>query len=174
MTALGDWVHPVHEIGQRGISEKRTATAGERDELARDLDILSCDRLMASYQIKPLGGGRYGFSGTFEADVTQACVVSLDPVPASIREEFAVTFAPPSALEDEPAVAGDREVSSIPDTAPIADSRIDAGPLIYEMLSAALDPYPRKEGVEFDWVDPKSKDSDRGPFAALAKLRRET
>ena len=72
-------------------------------------------------------------------------------------------------------VVGDREVSSIPDTEPMTDGRIEAGKLIYEILSAALEPYPRKPGVEFDWVDPKLKDAgDQGPFAALAKLKRET
>lgn len=175
MTALCDWVHPVHEIGPESASETRSATPDELTELARELDILACERLTATYKIKPLSGGRYAFSGILDADVTQACVVSLEPVPARLREEFAITLAPPAALEDEPLVAGDREVSSIPDTAPITDGRIEAGALIYEVLSAALDPYPRKEGVEFDWVDPKFKDAgDEGPFAALGKLKRET
>lgn len=175
MTALCDWVHPVHQIGPEGTSVTRSATADELIELARELDILACDRLTATYKIKPLSGGRYAFSGTLDADVTQACVVSLEPVPARIGEEFAVTLAPPAALEDEPLVAGDREVSSIPDTAPIVDGRIEAGDLIYEILSAALDPYPRKAGIEFDWVDPKFKDAgNEGPFAALGKLKRET
>lgn len=174
-TSLGDWVHPVHEIGREGISETRSATEEQRLELARELDILACDRLSVTYDIKALGGGRYAFSGRLAADVTQACVVSLDPVPARIEERFAITLAPPAALDDEPPVVGEREVSSIPDTEPITDGCIEAGPLAYEILSAALDPYPRKQGVEFDWVDPKLKDAgNQGPFAALARLKRET
>ena len=174
-TALADWVHPVHEIGPNGISETRTATEEERLELARELDIMSCERLGVSYKIEPRNAERFAFSGRLTADVTQACVVSLDPVPARLEEEFTVTLAPPSTLEDELPVVGDREVSSIPDTEPMTDGRIEAGKLIYEILSAALEPYPRKPGVEFDWVDPKLKDAgDQGPFAALAKLKRET
>lgn len=175
MTALRDWVHPVHEIGPEGTSQTRVASEDERTELARELDILSCDSLETTYRIKPLGGGRYGFSGSLEARVAQACVVSLEPVSARLREDFSITLAPAAALEEEPLVAGDREVSSIPDTAPIVEGRIEAGGLVYEILSAALDPYPRKPGVEFDWVDPKLEDEDeKGPFAALAKLKRET
>ncbi|HRN85269.1 MAG TPA: DUF177 domain-containing protein [Hyphomicrobium sp.] len=174
MTALRDWVHPIAEIGPAEVNQARAATEEERAELARELDILSCDSLKANYRLKSLGGGRYAFTGNLDAGVTQACVVSLDPVPARIREEFSISLAPPAALEDVPVVAGDREVSSIPDTAPIEDGRIEAGSLIYEVLSAALDPYPRKAGVEFDWVDPKLKDGDKGPFAALAKLKNET
>lgn len=174
MTALRDWVHPRSEIGPERVTQTRAATEEERAELARELDILSCDSLQATYALKSLAGGRYAFTGNLDAEVTQACVVSLDPVPARIREEFSITLAPAAALEDEAIGAGDREVSSIPDTAPIEDGRIEAGSLIYEVLSAALDPYPRKPGVEFDWVDPKLKDEDKGPFAALAQLKRET
>ena len=173
MTALRDWAHPVSDIGPTPVNQTRAATEEERTELARELDILSCDSLKAAYTLKSLGGGRYAFTGNLDAEVTQACVVSLDPIPARIREEFSITLAPASALADEPVVAGDREVSSIPDTAPIEEGRIDAGGLIYEVLSAALDPYPRKEGVEFDWVDPKLTDEDKGPFAALARLKRD-
>ena len=174
MTALRDWAHALADIGPADVNQTRAATEEERTELARELDILSCDSLKATYRLKSLGGGRYAFSGDLAAEVTQACVVSLDPVPARIREEFSITLAPAAALEDEPVVAGDREVSSIPDTAPIENDRVEAGSLIYELLSAALDPYPRKPDVEFDWVDPKLKDGNQGPFAALAQLKRET
>lgn len=173
MTALQDWVHPLADIGPADVNQIRVATEEQRTELARELDILSCDSLKVAYRLKSLGRGRYAFEGDIDAKVTQACVVSLDPVPAHIREDFSVTLAPAAALEDEPVVAGDREVSSIADMAPIENDRIDAGSLIYEVLSAALDPYPRKPDVEFDWVDPKLKE-DKGPFAALAQLKRET
>lgn len=172
MTALRDWVHPLNEIGPEGRSEKRSASSEELVELARELDIVACERLAAEYKITPLGGGRYSFTGTLDANVTQACVVSLESVAARIQEDFAITLVPEGTAEDEPVVAGDREVSSIADTAPILDGRIEPGTLIYEVLSAALDPYPRKQGAEFDWVDPKAA-ADEGPFAALAKLKRE-
>lgn len=174
MTSLRDWVHLVTEIGAASAPQTRIATDEERTELARQLEILSCEGLKATYRIKAQGSGCYLFSGSLDADVTQACVVSLDPVPARIEEDFSITLVPAATLEDEPVFVGDREVLSLPDTAPFAHGRIEAGSLIYEVLSAALDPYPRKPGAEFDWIDPKLKDEDAGPFAALGKLKRDT
>jgi hypothetical protein len=57
----------------------------------------------------------------------------------------------------------------------VADGKIDLGPVIYEALATALDPYPKKAGASFEWSQdaresPEPKES--GPFAALAALKR--
>jgi uncharacterized metal-binding protein YceD (DUF177 family) len=173
MTALRDWFHTATDLGDRPLARSREATADERIELARELDILSCDGLSVAYEIKPLGPGRYRFAGTLECDVSQACVVTLDPVPAHLSEAFSIELGPPGTVEDEPADAGDREVLSIPDVEPIENGRIDVGAMIYDVVSAALEPYPRKPDAAFDWVDPKiaADPAAASPFAALAKLK---
>lgn len=174
MTALRDWFHFVVDVPERGLSESRDATGEECIELARELDILSCDHLAVSYRIEAAGAGRYTFSGNVEADVAQACVVTLEPVPAHISEAFSVELVPASDLEDEPIVFGDREVSSVPDVEPIEKGRIAAGAIVFGVLSAALPPYPRKDGAAFDWVDPKADPAEEdaeNPFAALTKLK---
>ena len=55
---------------------------------------------------------------------------------------------------------------------PIEHGRIDVGRIVYETLSAAVDPYPRKAGAEFaaDEVGGPLV-GDYGPFAALKKLK---
>ncbi|WP_072396664.1 DUF177 domain-containing protein [Hyphomicrobium sp. CS1GBMeth3] len=173
MTALRDWTHLVTDIPERGLSERRQATDEERVELARELDIPACEALSVAYEIKGLGKGRYRLSGTLDAGITQACVVTLEPVPARLSEPFSVELAPAGDLEDEPSVAGDRVVSSIPDIEPIEDGRIDVGTIVFGVLSSALPPYPRKDGAAFDWVDPKIEAGAEAtnPFAALAKLK---
>lgn len=173
MTALRDWFKLVTDIGERPLAETREATAEERVELARELDIVSCEGLKVSYVIKPQGKGCYNFSGKLDAEVTQACVVSLEPVPAKLSEPFSIEVGPPEALLDEAPAEGDLVVSSVPDVEPIEDGRIELGKMIYGVLSAALEPYPRKSGVEFDWVDPKlaADPEAASPFAALAKLK---
>lgn len=174
MTALHDWFHLTTDIAERGLSRTRQATAEECIELARELDILSCERLSATYDIKPSGAGRYRLAGSLDADVTQACGVTLEPVPARVSETFSIGLGPPEMLEEEEApVSGDREVSSVPDVEPIHDDRIEVGTILFGVLSAALPPYPRKDGAAFDWVDPKiaADPEAAGPFAALAKLK---
>jgi hypothetical protein len=172
MTALRDWFHLVTDIGERPLARTRQATAEECVELARELDILSCDGLSVAYEIKPLGKDRYNFSGTLETDVTQACVVTLEPVPAHLSEAFSIELGPPELLQEDPG-EDDLEVSSVPDIEPIENGRIEVGTMIFGVISAALEPYPRKPDAAFDWVDPKMKDNPgtASPFAALAKLK---
>ena len=172
MTALRDWFHLVTDIPERGLSRTRTATEEERVELARELDILSCTSLNVAYEIKPRGNARYVLEGTLEADVTQACVVTLEPVAARVEEKFEVELGSAADLVEAP-VDDDLEVSSVPDIEPIENERIEVGTIVFGLLSAALPPYPRKPGVEFDWVDPKAEADPNAasPFAALAKLK---
>lgn len=171
MTALSDWFHLTPDIGENGLTVTRAATAEEETELARELDLISCE-LAATYTLTPVGAGRFRFAGKLDAAVTQPCVVTLEPVPAEIRETFSIELWPAETLPEEAPVAGDREVSSIPDVEPIADGRIEVGHLVFSLLSAALPPYPRKDGATFDWVDPKStEEGTANPFAALAKLK---
>jgi len=57
----------------------------------------------------------------------------------------------------------------------VVDGRIDLGPVIYETLATALEPYPKREGVSFDWSQGPSEEAGSaksGPFAALAALKR--
>ena len=58
------------------------------------LDILSCDALRVSYTLEALEKERFRLSGTIEAGVTQACVVTLEPVPSTISETFSVELYP--------------------------------------------------------------------------------
>jgi hypothetical protein len=56
----------------------------------------------------------------------------------------------------------------------IVEGRIDLGPVIYESLATALDPYPKREGARFRWAEDEGKEAETaktGPFAALAALK---
>jgi uncharacterized metal-binding protein YceD (DUF177 family) len=163
----------VTDIPERGLSRSRAATEEERVELARELDIPSCESLSVTYELKPRRpAGHFTFTGNLEADVTQACVVTLDPVPAKLSETFTIDLGPPDALDEAHGTGDDeRIVSSVPDIEPIEDGRIDVGTTVFGILSAVLPQYPRKPGVEFDWVDPKADGEQASPFAALAKLK---
>jgi uncharacterized metal-binding protein YceD (DUF177 family) len=173
MTKPLDWVFRTSETGGRRLNESHEVSAEDRQELARMLDILSCDALKVSYTLEPLKKDRFRLSGTIDAKVTQACVVTLDPVPSTISERFSVELYPAAEAADTEVDPEEQEVLSTPDIEPYEDGRIDVGAIVYEHLSAALDPYPRKEGAEFDWVDPKiaADPTAVSPFAALAKLK---
>jgi hypothetical protein len=49
------------------------------------------------------------------------------------------------------------------------------GPVIYDTLATALDPYPKREGVRFAWSEADAEaagaEKAKGPFAALKRLK---
>ena len=163
-----DWWHAATDIPERGLKNSRTATEAERVAFAKALDILSCEALEATYQIMPAAGGGYRLEGGIDAAVTQACVVTLEPVAGRVADSFSVEFR---HEVDDSVSEYEVEILSMAEVEPIENDRIDVGRIVYETLSAGLDPYPRKEDAEFGWTDPKAAEAPANPFAVLKKLK---
>jgi uncharacterized metal-binding protein YceD (DUF177 family) len=154
--------------------EDITATDKERAALAERFGLVSLDSLAASFTLKRARRDLVRVKGRVTAELVQACVVTLDPVPARIDERFEVDF-----LEGaQPAVADlelDVEGAEAPEPAP--DGRIDLGELAAEQLGLAIDPYPRKAdaAVPTEWVAEAAAEpapvARPNPFAALEKLK---
>jgi uncharacterized metal-binding protein YceD (DUF177 family) len=168
------WSHRTAEVPEAGLLVAREATPAEREAIAGALDIISCDALSIDYAVRALGGGRYRMMGKLTARVTQACVVTLEPVAATIAQEIDVAFWPaeslPRAGEDE------TEVLSVAEIEPIEHGQIEVGRVLYELLSASLDPYPRKPGARFEWegVAGQEDPGATGPFAGLRQLKNKS
>ena len=119
------------------------------------------------------GGARA--TGEVHAEVTQVCVVSLEPFAATVDEPIDVRFAPDEAAEAaRRAKEDDAEMVEVggedpPD--PIVDGKIDLGALATEFLALGLDPYPRKPGVAFD--PPEAESGQDSPFAPLAEPKKK-
>jgi len=154
--------------------EEITATDKERVALAERFSLLSLDSLTASFTLKRARKDLVRVKGHVMADLAQACVVTLEPVPARIDERFEVDF-----LEGaQPAVTDlelDAEAAEAPEPAP--DGWIDLGELAAEQLGLALDPYPRKADAEIpvEWkAEPAAEPAPTerpNPFAVLEKLK---
>jgi uncharacterized metal-binding protein YceD (DUF177 family) len=167
------WSHAAHEIPQGGLSQQRTATDAERAAVANELGVLDCLRLDARYDIRALAAGRYMLSGSLRADVVQSCVVTLEPVTATVNEAFAVEFYPPG--ENVEGSAGDIDPFETVDIEPLLHGRIPVGRVVYEQLASGLDPYPRAEGAQLEWSEPKGEEgAAQSPFDVLKQLRPKT
>ncbi len=168
------WSHRTLDIPDGGLHVAQSATPAECVAIARALGIVSCERLAADYLVRALGEGRFRLKGKLDACLTQECGVTLEPVPQSIEETLDVSFWPaetvPRGGEEEV------EVLSAPEIEPIEHGQIEAGRVLFEILSASLDPYPRKPGARFDWEEAPGEASPgaTGPFAALKKLKNES
>lgn len=167
-----DWQHPIKGALSRDLSFEREATADEREQMRSSLDVVSLDSFTATYTISSRSNGCFNFEGTYSATLTQACVVTLEPIAQVISEPFLVSFCPPHKIAEPQ--GKDRPVLGEPDVEPLKSDSIDAGRVLFELLSANIDPYPRKEDVEFVWRDPKVGDEEAkaaNPFAALQAIK---
>jgi uncharacterized metal-binding protein YceD (DUF177 family) len=154
----------------------------ERGKIAHWLGIETIDSLKAVIQLSRSGADEYAYRGHFEADVVQACVITLAPVPSHLSGEIsrqfkvlprASTRRRKSAVEPSAAIptiidlaAADEDSPELLDQ-PVLDL---AGPLLEE-LSLALDPYPKAPGAAFE-VPPEPAAPADNPFAALEALKR--
>jgi len=111
--------------------------------------LLSLDSLTAKLTLKRIRSNQLlQVKGSYQAKLTQACVVTLEPVEAIINQPLEALFS----LESSPILAHDAEASDEGDLdapEPLMDGKIDLGELVVQHLSLALDPFPRKPGAEF-------------------------
>jgi uncharacterized metal-binding protein YceD (DUF177 family) len=107
----------------------------------------------------------------FVADVTQSCIVTLEPVEAHVEGDFERRYLPNAEFKDGETASHEIHVDPDgEDPAEILGREIDLGEILVEELSLALDPYPRKPGVEFTPEQDTVAKPDN-PFAVLAKLK---
>ena len=163
--------------GERAVSFG--ADARERQALAirfglRAIESLTVDGVLTV--VRP--GGAVRFLGRIQANVTQTCVVSLEPFAATIEAEFERLHDPD--IDDEWGEAEGDHVDLEADTGvvaePLVDGVIDVGEAAADQLGLELDPYPRAPGASFKLPGPLPgapspwSDADDGPFSALRPM----
>ncbi len=157
-------VFRVDALRPEGETVALEASAAEREALASFYKLPSIEALTASLTLKRSSAGGVRVTGAVHGRLTQVCVVSLEPFPATVEEDVDVRFAP-RAQDEEPrtySIADEDE----PD--PIVDGKIDLGALVAEFLALGLDPYPRKPGATFE--SPKVGSDNVSPFSSLGAL----
>jgi uncharacterized metal-binding protein YceD (DUF177 family) len=158
-----------------GASGSIEATAAERTAICALLELKDLGALTLTYRLFHTGADRLRLEGQLKAEMTQSCVVSLDPVPATIDVPVEAEFWPAALIAAEAKREEEGGVTTLADwPEPIKDGRIDLGPLIYETLATSLDPYPKRAGVSFQWSQGPEEPGPGGkssPFAALDRLK---
>jgi uncharacterized metal-binding protein YceD (DUF177 family) len=158
----------VDKLAAAGSRFTIEASAEERAALARRYGIIAVDALTAVLSLRSGAKGTVRLEGQLEAEVRQACIVSLAEVPARIEQKFARVYAP-EATGEEAEVTVELEAEDPPD--PLIDGAVDLGEAVAEELALALDPYPRAPGVVFEAVTDDEPEPP-SPFAALAALKK--
>ena len=182
---------PIDVAALSTKSRNYTLTADDavREALSRELGLESLDLLKAQLSVTLMAGGVIEVNGQVEADLVQACVVTLKPVPGHLAEAIERRFVPAAPVRETEkgevpkGVAAKREAAKreeaeewvdpdvdAPD--PIVGGIIDLGEVVTEQLALSLDPYPRAPGATFGGVaDGEAGAGSTSPFAALAALK---
>ena len=170
---------PVDRLGEVEITEEISAEPGERAALARRFGLLSLDRLSATLRLERAGARNLvRIAGRLAAEVTQACVVTLEPVGAHLEKGFILLYDL-DAVAAQGEAGGAREVVVEPEAEeppePVGPHGIDLGEAVAQQLAIALDPYPRAPGAALP-EEPRAgaggARAAEGPFAALESLKR--
>lgn len=167
----------VSVLPARGRRETIEADAEQRQALAAEHDLVSVERFAADIEVKRWQRDGVRLVGTIDAEITQRCVVTLDPLPARVRAPFEAVFVPddsPLSRRTGPGegadIIVDAEGPDLPE--PFTPPMLDIGAAAEEFFALALDPYPRKKGAEppEDFA-PDPADAPENPFASLAALK---
>lgn len=151
------------------------ASDAERAAIAQAYDLPDVAALSARYNVVRRGKTLI-VTGDVKARITQVCVVTLESFVSELDEPVDMQYAPEAQVAEAweriakaEASGSNAPVEDPPDV--ILDGRIDLGALTAEALSLALDPYPKKPGVEFETPDEPVASPDESPFAMLARLK---
>lgn len=160
---------PVHETFH--------ADEVECAALAQRFGIPGIARLSGTLDVsRPGQGPAVRVVGDVSAEVTQTCVVSLEPFTQTVAEAFVQRYTFETVAEPEE-VFSDPDAEEPPE--PITGETLDMGEVLAEQLALALDPYPHAPGVVFgsatfgatDDEDDADASVPASPFAVLKDLK---
>jgi uncharacterized metal-binding protein YceD (DUF177 family) len=168
----------VARLPQNGMPLKLTANEKERLALAKTHDLVSVHSFKADLLIKKWRKDGVKITGHVAADITQNCVITLEPLDARIEHEIDAVFVQEGSKLARPPLSDDGEMiidydgADIPET--FSGDAIDVGALAEEFFGLAIDPYPRKSGAVLSAALEVEKDTPKpSPFAKLLKFGKE-
>ncbi|MDQ6434555.1 DUF177 domain-containing protein [Mesorhizobium sp. LHD-90] len=142
----------VARLPKKGMPVTIEATEKQRKALADVHGLVSVERLRADLLVSAWKRNGIQVKGRVQADIVQSCVVTLDPLQATVDEEVSAVFLPEdSRLGRESFDLGgeimiDVDGPDSPET--FSGDRLDVGALAEEFFGLGIDPYPRKHATE--------------------------
>jgi len=151
-----------------------SANANLCQAVAKRIDALEVMEFITTFVVHKKGSGVYLVEGHIIAHLTQACVRTLNPVPAAIDEKFEVTFMRENIFTERMAKEDEGEIEDIEI---LGNEPVDLGEIAIQYLSLSMDPFPTSDGeIEAgklgDKVSITSEEAFReksSPFAQLKK-----
>jgi len=159
-------------LSKRGVELSLAPDSAERARIATWLGALDLPRLTATVRLARMDDDVYRYEAEFAAEVVQACVVTLEPVPSVHAGTATRLYRVPAKPSRRHKRDVEVDISVDDEEAPeiLSSSLLDVAAPVLEELNLMLDPYPRAPGVKFEAPkdEPEAKEN---PFAVLAKLK---
>lgn len=147
----------------------------EREHLTQLFGLLELRHLHAALTLSPWSNGGAIVSGTVDADFSQQCVASLEPI--DLQVEFAISrrFLPDAAKPTFNTVYEDGELILDPEGEDepdiCSDDTLDLWAVVLEEFDLQIEPFPRKAGFLLtespESVIESEKIDKQRPFADL-------
>ncbi|QKD04287.1 YceD family protein [Mesorhizobium loti] len=147
----------VGRLPHKGLPVVIEADTAQRAVLAEAHGLLSVEAYRAELLVVSWKRNGVKVSGRVEADITQACIVTLEPVEAHIDEPVEALLLPEDSKLGRQGFEGGGEIlldadgPDSPET--FSGDIIDVGALAEQFFGLAIDPYPRKPGASLDAGD---------------------
>ena len=175
----------AEEVDRKPVHVDIEAPESAFSALCSRLGIVSIESLKANLTLVRNDVNKVvNIHGRILADVHQKCVVTAEAVEEHVDDTFEAWFAEPNnavsftkAKRERTAKPANNEhpmLEEEEDPEEIIDGKIDLGELVIQYLSLSLNPYPKKEGAEYENKE-ASLDHDQdvysNPFAALKEWK---
>jgi len=158
------------EIPASGRHVELKPDAAVRLALALSVGVVALPRLEAVFDLAALAGDGLRVTGKVSATVEQNCVLTLEPVVSEVEEPIELILVQAGAMPP-PRAALDIDVSDEAGTPDVLQGHeVDLGAIATEFLVLGIDPYPRKDGAQFQ-APAVAEEPATHPFAALAALK---
>jgi uncharacterized metal-binding protein YceD (DUF177 family) len=160
-------------LGNAGDQVHFAADADSRTAIARWSGVVSVEKLETRVEIRKISPTRFGLTFHLLADVTQSCVVTLEPVAGHIERNFERELHFTGAIRHKaPESQAELVLDSDPEEGPeeITSLHYDLAVPVLEEYALSLEPYPRRPGVEFA-VETDPEEAPESPFAVLKGLK---
>lgn len=144
----------VARLPHKGMPVTIEADAAQRAALAEAHGLVSVETYRAELLVTPWRRNGVRVSGMVTADITQSCVVTLNPLTAHIEEAVEGLFLPEESrlgrrdLQEGGEIMLDAEGPDAPEV--FSGDTVDVGALAEQFFGLAIDPYPRQPGVSLD------------------------
>ncbi|WP_269713497.1 YceD family protein [Caulobacter sp. NIBR2454] len=166
----GEWPKTVTfaEVSRGSMVLDLTADDVSKRKAAKTLGLEAINSLKATVKLAQWLDG-VEMKGKLRASVVQTCSVTAESLPAKIHGEFVLRLLPPGSpnapTTESPELDIEADADDVPDV--LEGEVIDVSAYVIEHLALELDPFPRKEGAEFEQPP---EPVDLSPFAALKAL----